>query len=94
MTDVLPREVKDERMARLLALQDKVSLENNLKYEQTEQRVLIDSFELRDGKTIFSARTLSNKPVYFESDRAKVGEFINVKIIKACPYHLLGEVEK
>ena len=94
MTDVVPREVKDERMARLLALQDKVSLENNLKYEQTEQRVLIDSFELRDGKTIFSARTLSNKPVYFESDRAKVGEFINVKIIKACPYHLLGEVEK
>ena len=93
MSDVVPRDVKDERMARLLKLQDEVSLENNLRYEGTKQRVLIDSFEIRGEKKVFSARTLTNKPVYFESDDAKIGQFINVKIIKACPYHLLGEVE-
>ena len=74
-------------------LQDRLSLERNLPYENTRQRVLTDSYEIRDGRRILSGRTLTNKPVYFESD-ADVGEFVYVKITKACPYHLLGEAER
>ena len=93
MEAIVPREIKDMRMAELLGEQDKLSLERNLPYENSIQRVLVDSFEMRDDKRICSARTLTNKLVYFESD-TPVGEFIDVKIIKACPYHLLGEAEK
>ena len=93
MDGAVPREVKDVRMAELLKEQDKLSLERNLPYENSMQRVLVDSFEMREDKRICSARTLTNKLVYFESN-TPVGEFIDVKITKACPYHLLGEVEK
>ena len=93
MDGVVPREDMDRRMAELLKLQDKLSLENNMVYENSNQRVIIDSFEMREDKRICSGRTLTNKLVYFESD-AQIGEFINIKIIKACPYHLLGQAEK
>ena len=93
MDGAVPREVKDVRMAELLKEQDKLSLERNLPYENSMQRVLVDSFEMREDKRICSARTLTNKLVYFESN-TPVGEFIDVKITKACPYHLLGEAEK
>ena len=93
MDGAVPRDVKDVRMAQLLKEQDKLSLERNLPYENSTQRVLVDSFEMREDKRICSGRTLTNKLVYFESD-TPVGEFIDVKITKACPYHLLGEAEK
>jgi tRNA A37 methylthiotransferase MiaB len=56
--------------------------------------VLVDSFEIRNGKTVYSGRTLSNKPANFEAESARVGEFINVKIEKACPFHLIGTAVK
>ena len=93
MDGAVDRSVKDRRMAELLALQDSISLEKNMPYEGSIQRVLTDSFEIRGDKRIISGRTLTNKLVYFESD-APIGDFINVKITKACPYHLLGEAEK
>lgn len=93
MDGAVPRDVKDVRMAQLLKEQDELSLECNLPYENSTQRVLVDSFEMREDKRICSGRTLTNKLVYFESD-TPVGEFIDVKITKACPYHLLGEAEK
>lgn len=93
MDGAVDRAVKDTRMAELLKLQDKLSLERNLPYEGRVERVIVDSFEIRDGVRICSGRTLSNKPVFFESD-STVGEFVYVKITKACPYHLLGEVER
>lgn len=93
MDGAVERTVKDKRMAILLDMQDKLSLSMNLPYENTTQKVLTDFEELRDGKRILSGRTLTNKLVYFESD-APIGEFINVKITKVCPYHLLGEAEK
>ena len=90
----IPREIMDERMSRLLAMQDKISLDKNLEYENSTQRVLVDSYEERNGKIIYSGRTLSNKPVNFEAESARVGEFINVKIEKACPFHLIGTALK
>lgn len=93
MDGAVDRAVKDKRMAELLKLQDELSLEKNKPYEATVQRVLTDSKEIKNGRVVCSGRTLTNKLVYFESD-AEIGEFINVKITKACPYHLLGEAEK
>ena len=92
MDGAVDRTAKDKRMAELLEMQDRLSLERNIPYENTVQRVLTDSFEMRDGRRICSGRTLTNKLVYFESD-GHIGEFINIKITKACPYHLLGEAE-
>ena len=94
MEPVVEREVKDARMAVLLRMQDDVSLENNKRYENMTVRVLVDGFEDRDGRRVYSARTLTNKLVYFEDDTVNVGEFVDIIIEKACPYHLIGRVEK
>ncbi|MBO7196765.1 MAG: tRNA (N6-isopentenyl adenosine(37)-C2)-methylthiotransferase MiaB [Clostridia bacterium] len=93
MDGAVDRKIKDERMAELLAMQDKLSIEKNLAYESRVERVLIDSFEIKDDRRICSGRTLTNKLVYFES-QAEIGQFVNVKITKACPYHLMGEEER
>lgn len=93
MDGEVAREIKDKRMAKLLACQDKISLKLNTKYESTVQRVLVDNVEKRKNTSIFSGRTLTNKLVYFTAEKCEIGEFINVKITKACPYHLLGEAE-
>ena len=84
------REVMDERMETLLAMQDEISLASNLIYEGTIQKVLVDSVELRGGESIYSGRTLSNKPVNFKAENINVGDFVSVKIEKGCPFHLLG----
>ena len=93
MTDTLPRADMDRRMADLLAFQDETSLRLNKSYEGCVERVLVDSSEIRENIEVFSGRTLTNKLVYFTSDKNYIGEFINVKITKACPYHLMGEAE-
>lgn len=93
MDGTIDRSIKDERMAELLKMQDYISLKKNLPYQDCSVRVLVDSFETRDGRRICSGRTLTNKLVYFESD-IEVGEYTNVKITKACPYHLLGRQER
>lgn len=90
MTNIVEREVKDRRMSELLAFQDKLSLERNMIYEGTVQSVLVDSIEFNDEKEVCSARTLTNKLVYFKNKNVNVGDFTNVIIEKACPYHLIG----
>ena len=90
--DKVPREVMDSRMAELLEIQNEISLEKNLPYENTVQRVLVDSFEMREGSVVYNGRTLSNKLVNFKGENLTPGDFVNVKIEKSCPFHLLGRV--
>ena len=84
-------EVKSERMTRLLELQNKISLELNLPYENRICRVLVDG--KKDGEeNIYTAKTMSNKLVQFSSDVDYTGKFIDVKIVRAGVFSLVGEV--
>lgn len=87
----LPEEVKSERLSRLFSMQDKISLEKNQPYLNKTVKVLVDSAAEKDGKIIYTARTLSNKPVHFESDENCVGEFKDLKITVASAFVLNGE---
>ncbi len=88
--DKVPKEIKAERLTRLLAIQDGISLERNLPYKDTVQRILTDSFEKRDGKIVYTGRTPTNKPVHFTAENAAVGKFVNVKIEKCGAFELYG----
>lgn len=83
--------IKSERMSRLLELQDAISLEKNLPYVDTVQKVLVDSVAKRGDDNTYSARTLTNKLVHFNSPINKTGKFTYVKINRATPYTLFGE---
>ena len=90
MDGTVSKAEKNERMAKLLSMQDAISLEKNLPYEGRTLRVLTDSSEVRDGETVYTGRTESNKLVHFKGD-AKLGEFVFVEIEKACPFDLIGK---
>ena len=76
-------------MASLLALQDEIALERNLPYVGKRVRVLVESVSKKGGT--YSARTDTGKLVHFASDTPCIGEYVNVKIIKAGAYELLAE---
>ena len=94
LEDKIPKEIKSERLKRLLDMQDPISLEANLPLKDKIVRVLSDSAEMRDGKTVYTGRTPTNKPIHFTAQNAKVGEFINVKIEKCGAFKLYGSEYK
>lgn len=94
MEDQVPREISDKRMARLLALQDEISLERSKAYVGTVQRVLVDSIEERDGEMLANGRTESNKLVHFPASDIEIGCFVKVKITAAGPFDLFAEIER
>ena len=91
MENQIDDSVKSERMSRLLELQCKISLEKNTEYVGKEVRVLVDSEKQQGGTKIYTARTLTNKLVHFESADTTVGEFTYVKITRAGDFELYGE---
>lgn len=91
MDNQIPREIKNERMARLLDLQERISEEKNAPYLDTVQRVLVDSMRKKDGQLVGVGRAPSNKLVTFIADKDCTGEFVNVKITRAGRADLYGE---
>ena len=80
--------VQEERMARLLAMQDVISLEKNKEYVGKEMRVLVDSLSRRREMKTVSARTAGNKLVHFNGDESMIGQFKTVKIESAGAFEL------
>ena len=92
MLEQIDIKIKEERIARLLALQDSISLEKNSRYIDRTVTVLVDSTSRREGFDTVSARTYSNKLVHFTADSDLIGKFVNVKIEKAGAYDLAGKI--
>ncbi len=90
MTDRVPQELSQERMARLLALGDEISLMKNEEYVGKRVRVLVDG--VSKNKDYLSGRTYSGKLVHFPSDSSKIGSFVKVEIEKANPFNLIGKI--
>ncbi len=86
----ISEETKKTRMARLLDVQCRISHEINDTYIGKKVRVLVDSYEERDGVRVYNARTLTNKLVHFESENAPIGEFTDIKISRAGAFDLFG----
>ncbi len=86
----IPELVKSERIKRLFAIQDEISYNKNHEYLGKTVRVLVDSLEIRDGRTVYTGRTDTNKLVHFTADNASVGEFKNIRIEKTAAFDLLG----
>ena len=86
----IPRSIASERLERLLKEQDPISYEASLPYLGTTVRVLTESSEVRDGATVYTGRTNTNKLVHFTAQSARIGEFINVIIEKTGAFDLIG----
>ena len=90
MEGVIEDSVKNERMQRLLTLQDKISYEKNAEYIGRRVRLFVESVSKKDEK-IYTARTDSNKLVHISLNENKIGKFIDAEIEKCGAFDLFAK---
>lgn len=84
---------KSARMQRLLDVQNEISLEINQQMVGKTVVVLAEG-RSKNNSEFFTGRTESNKLVHFKAPDSMVGNFVPVRIVRAEPYALHGELEK
>ena len=91
MENVVPDDVKNDRMKRLLECQDTIAHRKNAEYVGKRVRVLVEAKSKKGDDDVYTARTGSNKLVHFKSQNDRIGEFVYVKIEKAGVSSLYGK---
>nr|BFF10958.1 hypothetical protein GCM10025699_22610 [Microbacterium flavescens] len=97
MPDQVPKAVVQERYERLIALQERISLEENQKQVGRELQVLVSTGEgKKDAATHrLTGRAEDNRLVHFEvpagSDLPRPGDVVSVAVTHAAPFHLLAD---
>ncbi len=79
MDDDVPREVKEERLARVIALQRAIDAEKMAAYVGSVQEVLVDGAHPRE-RSVMSGRTDGYRPVSVLDDSVEVGDVVQVEI--------------
>lgn len=90
MDDNVPREVKIERLQRLIELQKNISYQKNQAELGKVRSVLVDGFSRRDKK-ILKGKTPQGKTVLFAEEESQIGQVIEVRIKAADSWTLHGE---
>jgi ribosomal protein S12 methylthiotransferase len=94
-TDNVPKGVKEERLNRIMTLQESISLEKNLSKIGKEFKVLIDNTEgeFYVGRTEHDSPEIDNEVLINRSSvELKQGDFYQVKIYDAQEFDLYAEV--
>ena len=88
--------VKKSRRAEIMKLQQKISYDINKSLVGKTCRTLIDAYDKENGvylgRTIHFAPEIDGNVIIKSKSSLKLYEFHNVKITKAEPYDLVGEV--
>ncbi|MBE0616501.1 MAG: tRNA (N6-isopentenyl adenosine(37)-C2)-methylthiotransferase MiaB [Proteobacteria bacterium] len=90
LPDPVPEPLREERLARLLTLQQTHTLRRNRELEGSVREVLVEG-ESRAGKGQVMGRSPENKIVNFPGDPAWVGKEVPVRIREAALNSLVGE---
>jgi tRNA-2-methylthio-N6-dimethylallyladenosine synthase len=83
--------VKQERLSILQSMQKEITLQKNQVLEGTTQEILIEGRSKQSNQDV-TGRTRSNKIVNAKGDVGLVGDLIPVRIVKAFPHSLRGEI--
>lgn len=93
LKDEIPEEIKENRLDRLMELQQEISQDLNNEMVGTYQKVLIDRVEdgIAYGRTQYDSPEVDPE-VIIKNESLIPGEFVDVRIIEAYPFELIGEV--
>lgn len=91
MPDNVAEEVKIDRLNRMIALQNELSLASNQKEVGREVEVLVEGVAKRSSDQMVG-RTPGNKTVVFPRGGARVGQTVKVKVASATSATLIGEL--
>ncbi|MCD8024716.1 MAG: tRNA (N6-isopentenyl adenosine(37)-C2)-methylthiotransferase MiaB [Candidatus Gastranaerophilales bacterium] len=92
MTDkFIPDDVKKRRLFELNETVKESSFNSNKKYVGKTLEVLVEKEKNQDGVRNLEGRLRNNKVVHFKSNKYNIGDFVNIKLIKASAWCLFGE---
>lgn len=90
--DSIPQEVKQQRLDRLMELQEEISMEIQQSKIGTIQRVIIDgeNADYYIGRTQFDSPEVDPEVLIEKTSKMSKGEFYNVEITDAMPFELIA----
>lgn len=86
----VPEEKKHERFDKLVEEINNISAKKNKEYDGKVVEVLVEGLSKND-ETKLTGRTRTGKLVNFTGNKESIGKLVNVKIIEAKSFSLLGE---
>ena len=90
LPDTVSEEEKVRRLQGMIDLQNRLSEESNMRDVGKVFEVLVEGFSKRSREQLFG-RTSQNKVVIFNKGSHRVGQFVNLRIVKASSATLFGE---
>ena len=91
LPDNVSEEIKIDRLNRMIALQNELSHESNLRDVGKTFEVLVEGYSKRSRDDMFG-RTQQNKVIVFPACNTQVGDRVNVKVNRATSATLIGEL--
>ncbi|WP_300348916.1 tRNA (N6-isopentenyl adenosine(37)-C2)-methylthiotransferase MiaB [Clostridium sp.] len=91
MENQIPDDIKHERFNRVVEAINKKVILKNKEYEGKVVEVLVEGPSKND-ETKLTGRTRNGKLVNFAGDISLIGELVNLKIVRAQPFSLIGEI--
>lgn len=93
LPDLIPEDVKQERLSRLMAIQEEISLEIQQEKKGKEMDVIIDSEEddYYVGRTEFDSPEVDPEVLVKKTRDLNMGDIVRVKITETLPFELIGE---
>jgi len=95
MNDDVPEDVKQDRAAAVMELQENISAEINEQKVGKKFKVLIDRMEGGEfiGRTEYDSPEVDNEVIISAADTyLRVGDFAEIEIVDATAFDLIGEV--
>ena len=89
--DKVEEKVKQERLSILQEIQKGITLQKNQELEGRVEEVLVEGRSRQSAQDV-AGRTRSNKIVNFKGNLELVGQLVPVRITKAYPHSLRGEI--
>jgi len=92
----VPEKIKKDRLDKLMKLQQKITLEHQTAQIGKKRRILIDEVSEKNkkilvGRSCAEAPEIDGNILVSKGNHQDIGEWVEVKITKAYPYHLEGE---
>jgi tRNA-2-methylthio-N6-dimethylallyladenosine synthase len=91
LSDNVPEDVKIDRLNRMIALQNELSLCSNRADVGKTFEVLVEGYSKRSKDDMFG-RTQQNKVIVFPADDTKIGDRVMCKVEKATSATLIGVI--
>ncbi|MBR4721983.1 MAG: tRNA (N6-isopentenyl adenosine(37)-C2)-methylthiotransferase MiaB [Muribaculaceae bacterium] len=91
LPDNIPEDVKIERLNRMIALQNELSLESNRRDIGRKFDVLVEGVSKR-SRDQFVGRTQQNKTAVFPRGDYRIGDIVRIRVIDASSATLIGEL--